>query len=67
MTVWMPGWKKKNFKGTKNLDIVTEMLHLYEQSKAVFIHVRGHQGEPGNEMADQWANKAREGIRMPLS
>jgi ribonuclease HI len=65
LTVWIAGWRKKNFKNVKNLDIVTEIDRLYKQSpKCVLVHVRGHQGEPGNEMADEWANKAREGIRL---
>jgi ribonuclease HI len=67
LTQWMPGWKKKKFKDVKNLDIVTEIDRLYGQSPdCTLVHVRGHKGEPGNELADQWANKAREGIRMPL-
>lgn len=64
MTNWIEGWRKRKFKAVKNLDIVTEMDILYRRSKATFVHVRGHQGEPGNELADEWANKAREGIRL---
>lgn len=65
LTQWMPGWKKKNFKNVKNLDIVTEIDRLYQQSpKCKLVHVRGHRGEIGNEMADDWANKAREGVRL---
>ena len=52
------GWKKKG--GTiKNLDIVQEVCPLYRNSKAVLVWVRGHNNDPGNEMADEWANKAR--------
>ena len=51
------GWKKKG--GTiKNLDIVQEVCPLYRNSKAVLVWVRGHNNDPGNEMADEWANKA---------
>lgn len=64
MTAWIPGWRKKNFKDVKNLDIVTEMDSLYTKSQAKLVHVRGHKGEVGNEMADQYANKAREGVRL---
>lgn len=66
MTSWIHGWRKRQFKNVKNLDIVTDMEYWLKISDATFVHVRGHQGEPGNELADQWANKAREGIRMPL-
>lgn len=64
MTKWIEGWKKKNFFKVKNLDIVTEMNRLYGLSNAVLIHVRGHKGEPGNELADHWANEARKGVKL---
>lgn len=52
------GWTKKG--GIKNLDIVQEVCALYRKSQAKLIWVRGHMGDPGNELADEWANKARE-------
>lgn len=66
MTAWVHNWRKKQFKGVKNLDIVTELDHYWQLTRGVVKveHVRGHKGEPGNEMADQWANKAREGVRL---
>lgn len=51
------GWQKKG--GIKNLDIVQEVCPLYRKSKAKLTWVRGHNNDPGNEMADEWANKAR--------
>jgi len=53
------GWKKKSGP-ISNLDIVTEVVPLYRRSEATLIWVRGHQGDEGNELADKWANKARE-------
>ncbi len=53
------GWKKKGGE-IKNLDIVREVCPLYRQSQATLIWVRGHNNDPGNELADQWANRARE-------
>jgi ribonuclease HI len=53
------GWKKKGGE-IKNLDIVQEVCPLYRQSKATLTWVRGHNDDPGNELADEWANKARE-------
>jgi len=53
------GWKKKGGE-IKNLDIVKEVCPLYRESQAVLVWVRGHNNDPGNEMADFWANKARE-------
>lgn len=52
------GWKKKGGP-IKNLDIVQEVCPLYKASKAELIWVRGHNNDPGNELADHWANQAR--------
>lgn len=64
ITKWAPGWEKKGWKKKggeiKNLDIVKEACVLYKDSKATLTWVRGHEGDKGNEMADEWANKARE-------
>ena len=54
------GWKKKGGE-IKNLDIVQEVCPLYRQSQAKLVWVRGHNNDPGNELADEWANKARTG------
>jgi ribonuclease HI len=53
------GWKKKG-GAIKNLDIVKEVCPLYRSSRAVLVWVRGHNNDLGNELADVWANKARE-------
>lgn len=53
------GWKKKGGE-IKNLDIVQEVCPLFRKSQAVLVWVRGHNNDPGNELADEWANKARE-------
>ena len=63
ITVWSlsweaAGWKKKTGP-IKNLDIVQEVCPLYRASKAELVWVRGHNGQEGNELADQWANQAR--------
>ncbi len=52
------GWKKKGGV-IKNLDIVQEVCPLYRASQAKLVWVRGHNDDPGNELADQWANEAR--------
>lgn len=53
------GWKKKGGE-IKNLDLVQEVCPLYRQSHATLVWVRGHNNNEGNELADRWANKARE-------
>lgn len=68
ITKWAPnwqanGWKKKGGE-IKNLDIVKEVCELYSSSKAQLIWVRGHDGLAGNELADEWANRARGGERV---
>ena len=63
ITVWSLGWEKKGWKKKggeiKNLDIVKKVCPLYRLSKAELIWVRGHNLDPGNELADHWANEAR--------
>ena len=64
ITKWAPGWEAKGWKKKggeiKNLDIVREAYPLYQSSRATLTWVRGHEGDEGNELADEWANKARE-------
>lgn len=64
ITKWAPGWEAKGWKKPggeiKNLDIVQEVYPLYKQSNATLTWVRGHEGDIGNEMADEWANNARQ-------
>lgn len=70
ITKWAPGWEAKGWKKKggeiKNLDIVQAVYQLYRSSRAVLTWVRGHEGDEGNEMADEWANKARE-MRLSAS
>jgi ribonuclease HI len=63
ITKWSIAWEAKGWKKSggeiKNLDIVREVCPLYRNSKATLIWVRGHNNDPGNELADHWANEAR--------
>ena len=63
ITKWSLTWEKNNWqkKGgeIKNLDIVKEVCPLYRASQAKLIWVRGHNNHAGNELADEWANRAR--------
>ncbi|MDN5819816.1 MAG: ribonuclease HI [bacterium] len=68
MTKWAPGWESNGWKkkkgDIKNLDIVQQMLPLYQNSQSKLVWVRGHEGDEGNEMADEYANRARKGERI---
>ncbi len=65
---WAPGWRAKGWKKSKgeiaNLDIVQPPLALFEESNAEIIWLKGHDGEEFNEMADEWANRARAGEKL---
>lgn len=68
VTKWAPGWEKKNWKKSKgeikNLDIVKELYSAYNESNAKLVWVKAHVGTDGNELADEWANKARKGMKV---
>ena len=68
ITKWAPGWATRGWtkKGgeIKNLDIVQEVYPLFGSANAQLVWVRGHDGDEGNELADEWANKARVGARL---
>ena len=68
LTKWAPtwqlnGWKKKTGP-IKNLEIVQELYGLYCKYSVKLVWVRGHAGTEYNELADEWANKAREGAEL---
>ena len=55
------GWTKKTGE-IKNLELVQELYALYLlKPDVVLIWTRGHIGTKGNELADEWANRARQG------
>lgn len=69
VTKWAPGWKAngwaKKSGPIKNLELVQELYALYESKPGVILKwTRGHVGTEGNELADEWANKARQGAEI---
>ena len=65
---WAPawernGWKKKNGE-IKNIDIVKPLFELYKNSNVELKWLKGHAGHEFNEMADEWANRARNGEKL---
>lgn len=68
ITRWAPNWAAKGWRKSggpiKNLEMVQEAYELHGTSKVTLVWVRAHVGQEGNELADEWANKAREGARV---
>lgn len=68
ITKWMEGWEAKDWKKSrgeiKNLDIVKKLYELYDPKMIKLVWVKGHAGTEFNEMADEWANKARLGEKL---
>lgn len=62
ITDWMANWKKRNWrtadkKPVKNVDLWKELDELVSEHDINWHWVKGHSGHPGNELADQLANK----------
>lgn len=49
------GWKTADKKPVKNQSQWEEVLALTKKTLATFAWVKGHNGNTGNELADQWA------------
>lgn len=52
---WVFNWEKKNYKDKKNPDLWQRFLRAYRQHRVRFVWVRGHNGDPLNERADELA------------
>ena len=62
ITTWIHGWKKNNWKTAskkpvKNMELWQELDQLVNQHEITWKWVKGHAGIPGNERADELANK----------
>lgn len=62
ITEWMPQWKKRNWrtagrKPVKNVDLWQELDTQQHRHNIQWHWVKGHSGDPGNEMADMLANR----------
>ena len=61
---WIAGWKKKNFKNVKNLDLWKVLIALTSKHKVQWQWVKGHAGHPMNERCDQLAVLASQNPRL---
>ena len=62
ITEWMPNWKRRGWKTAarkpvKNEDLWRELDEQVQRHDVQWKWVRGHTGHPGNERADQLANR----------
>jgi ribonuclease HI len=65
ITEWIFGWKKKNWRSStgkpvKNVELWQRLDKATEPHKIEWRWVKGHSGDPGNERADQLANRGCE-------
>ena len=67
MTEWLPGWKSRGWKTAakapvKNVDLWQRLDALVSSAghKIDWHWVKGHNGHPGNERADELANQGVE-------
>jgi ribonuclease HI len=65
ITEWMHGWKKNGWKTAarkpvKNEDLWRQLDEEVARHRINWHWVKGHAGNPGNELADELANKGVE-------
>lgn len=58
MTQWLDGWKARSWKNVKNRELWERLDTLRQGHEITWTWVRGHSGNPGNELADALANRA---------
>ncbi|MEM7167142.1 MAG: ribonuclease HI [Planctomycetota bacterium] len=63
ITTWMKGWKRNGWmtaskKPVKNRELWEELDQLATSRTVSWHWVKGHAGHPGNERADELANRA---------
>lgn len=68
LTQWAPNWQANGWRkkrgAIQNLDLVQELYALYQKYPVKLVWVQGHVGTEMNELADEWANRAREGAEV---
>ena len=68
ISTWIHDWKKRGWrtadkKPVKNVDLWKKLDELVGKHDIEWIWVRGHDGNPGNERADELANRGAEALR----
>ena len=67
ITSWIHGWRARGWKTAdrkpvKNVDLWQRLDQLNGSHEVRWHWVRGHAGDPGNERADQLANRGVESV-----
>jgi ribonuclease HI len=71
ITAWLPKWKRNGWrtsgkKPVKNADLWQRLEAAAARHQVVWLWVKGHAGDPGNERADALANQGmREATGQP--
>jgi ribonuclease HI len=70
ITSWIHGWKARGWrtadrKPVKNIDLWQRLDALVALHEVQWHWVRGHTGDPGNERADQLANRGVDSVTPP--
>ena len=68
MTEWLAGWKARGWKTAdrkpvKNVDLWQRLEQAAASHRVQWVWVRGHDGNPGNELADQLANRGVDSVQ----
>ena len=65
--IWMPGWLKKNWRGSNgpvaNKELWQELLGESQRHQLTWRWMRGHTGNPYNERVDRLCGLARNQLR----
>ena len=69
VTKWLPGWQRNGWltagkKPVKNVDLWQRLAAAMARHEVTWQWVKGHNGDPGNERADELA---RQGIAEALA
>lgn len=65
---WRHKWKRNGYEGLKNSDLLIPLFEMWDHhGNAKIEWVRGHNGDPGNEMADEYAGLGSRNIKREKS
>ena len=72
ITAWLPAWKRNGWrtsdkKPVKNADLWKRLEAAVARHHVVWLWVKGHAGDPGNERADALANRGMRGAAGQLA